>query len=170
MKQFIKLICLLFVYVIANSFIFNKSSFSGSWKLNSEKTDFGILGTRSAYNQLKILQNEKEISIERISSEKTSNGTTIQYNEKIPINGEEVKTIRKFDGKIKKSILEWNSNETFTVKSDYYLPSDTTTLDATWIENWHLSADGKTIEIDCSFNLITIGREGQLKYIYEKEQ
>ncbi len=69
------IISIFLLFLICNAaYITPKTNFSGAWKLNIVKSEFGIIPQDKTPTQFNVQQKDKLISIERISSVKDENG------------------------------------------------------------------------------------------------
>ena len=77
---------LLFPAVFCNSAKFQKVNFSGIWKIDSLKADYGGFEPAGTAVTLKIVQAKDTISIERTLHR--FRGDTISFTDKLPLDGQ----------------------------------------------------------------------------------
>ncbi len=69
---------------------------------------------------------------------------------------------------MKISSLKWNSNkQSFSISSEYRRANDTSVVAMTSTEQWALSEDGKTMQVDAEMNIP--GNATNVKLIFNKE-
>jgi hypothetical protein len=134
-----------------------KPDFSGTWKLNVAKSDFGALpGPDSRTDVI----THKEPSL---TDEVTSEGAQgkQQYTVKYTTDGKEA--TNQIGGREVKSALKWEAS---TLLIDSKLLYNETEVNAQF--KWSLSADGKTLTINAHYTS-SLGETDQ-KIIMEKEE
>ena len=119
--------------------------FSGTWKLNGEKTDFGKLSENSTPIQMTMEQINDSIIIERFS--KNRQGETHSYLEKLPFDGKDVEIMINATKKI--SSAQWSTDgQTFKEVAKYFNSSAPIEFgEYRANEIWTLSDEGKTLTI-----------------------
>jgi hypothetical protein len=134
-----------------------KPDFSGTWKLNVAKSDFGPLpGPESRTDVI----THKEPSLSNSVTAQSAQGKQ-EYTVNYTTDGKEVQN--KVGPRDIKSTLKWvGSNLVITSKFVY---NDT---DVTSESTWNLSPDGKTITISAHFSS-SMGDADQ-KLIFEKQE
>lgn len=121
-------------------------NFSGDWKINPPKSDFGKFGERSTPIEIKINQTKDSIIIERIS--RSSKGEIHSYVERLAINGNPVKILIG-NSRSKTTAVKWvEDKQAMTEIANYQddmAPEQYATSKGT--ETWSMSGDGKTLTI-----------------------
>ena len=134
-----------------------KPDFSGTWKLNVSKSDFGVLGGPDSRTDV-ITHKEPSISAKvtaegaRGKQEFTLNYTT---------DGKEA--VNKMGDREIKSTLKW-AGTSLVINSKFVYNDADVVAEA----NWSLSADGKTLTINQHFSS-SLGEADQ-KIVLEKQE
>jgi hypothetical protein len=150
---------LILLAAFSNSAKSQKANFSGIWKVDSLKSNFG--GLVSAVT-LKIEQTTDTVSIE--GTFRTGRGESRSSTEKLPLDG---KTMTKTSGTTKSSLsIKW-SGHALVETSNYHEDTHNTTYQAT--ETWTLSPDSKTLTIDRVVANDGDGGHGSSKAVYHRE-
>jgi hypothetical protein len=143
----------------SNSAKSQKVNFSGRWKVDSLKSNFG--GYMSAVT-LKIVQATDTITIE--PTMRTGRGETRSSTEKLPLNG---KTMMNTNGTTKSSVsIKW-SGQALVETSSFRDDTHNTTYQAT--ETWTLSPDSKTLTVDRVVANDGEGGHGASKAVYNRQ-
>jgi hypothetical protein len=143
----------------SNSALSQRVNFSGTWKIDSLKTNFGGFMAPVTY---KIAQTKDTISIERTI--RPGRGDARSFTEKLPLDG---KTMTNTHGN-EKSItsIKW-SGQALVESSWAHEDTHNTTYQAT--ETWTLSPDGKTLTNDRVVANDGDGGHGTSKAVYHRE-
>lgn len=157
MTRKLLLIVFLIALPVVSAFAQQKPDFSGTWKLNVAKTDFGALpGPDSRTDVI----THKDPSLTDDVTAEGSQGKQ-QYTVKYTTDG---KDVTNQIGPLEiKSTLKWEGNN-LVVSSKFAYNEADVNAQATWA----LSADGKTITISVHF-ASTLGETDQ-KIILEKQE
>jgi len=129
------------VFALAFSAAFSHSAksqtvdFSGTWKVDSLKSNFGRFISPV---RLKMVQTKDTLSIERTMH--TGRGDTRIFTEKLPLDG---KTMTSTNGTMKISFSAKWSGQALVEKSSYRDVASNAIYQAT--ETWTLSPDRKTL-------------------------
>jgi uncharacterized protein YodC (DUF2158 family) len=136
-----------------------KVNFSGLWKVDSLKSNFGGLVVAVT---LRIVQTTDTISIERTM--RTGRGDARSFTDKLPLDG---KTMTNTSGTTKGSVsIKW-SGRALVETSSFHEDTHNTTYQAT--ETWTLSPDSKTLTIDRVVANDGEGGHGTSKAVYHQE-
>jgi hypothetical protein len=139
--------------------------FSGTWKLNKDKSDLGEFGEMMVGNIIKIDQKSDRIVI-------AATGTTFDGGEEtrsstLTFDGKPCESTVWGSGK-RKSIFKWSEDgksfsDTFISVYDW----DGEKWEEKGVDTWKLSEDGKTISMQSSIS----SSEGDMliKAVYEKQ-
>ena len=101
-----KILFMVFVLFISYTTVqAQQSNFSGNWKLNRERTDFGELSENSTPIQMVVNQQKDTLIIERFS--KDGQGEIHSYLEKLPFKGNTTETMIRTTKKI--SSIKWSA-------------------------------------------------------------
>jgi len=154
-----KLLSLTFLIAlpVASAFAQQKPDFSGTWKLNVAKSDFGALpGPESRTDVIThkdpALSNSVTVTNAQGKQEYTLNYTT---------DGKEV--LNKIGERELRSTLKWSGTDlAVTVKTAY------NGMDVSAAGTWALAADGKTLTI--SVHYASAMGETDQKLIFEKQE
>ena len=141
-KKCLSLFILLFI--AAAVYAGNKnSSFSGTWKLNREKTP-------SANGQIflaKISMTLKNDSLLTVRTYENSNGETYPFNENLTMDGKECKiVIYDWPRKSKATWLE--QEKSLVIESTTTFTRDSQEENLTSIETWKMDENGTSITVD----------------------
>ena len=101
-----KIIYLLALTLISSVVMGQKVDFSGTWKINREKSELGDQFSM-APNSMVVAQTKKELSIQRNSS---FQGQDFTYTDKFTLDGEECENLGMMD-MVKKSTVTWNKDK-----------------------------------------------------------
>lgn len=140
----------------------DKTDFSGTWKLDESKTDFGE-GRHFAAHQLAVTQNENELKVERSSTGR--NGREFKFTSDYKLDGQQHDL--DMGNRTAKVTAEWmNEGKEVQINTKMKFERNGETIEFNSIENWVLSEDGKTLTI----NLKTKSSRGesQQKLVYTK--
>jgi hypothetical protein len=155
----LRLISIAFLVALALGSVFaqQKPDFSGTWKLNVAKSDFGVLGGPTSRTDV-IVHKEPSLS-DRFSAEAAQGKQegTINYT----TDGKEA--VNKMGDREVKSTLKW-AGSSLAISSKFVYND----ADVVGEENWTLSADGKTLTITRHFTS-TLGDADQ-KFVLEKQE
>lgn len=138
MKKIIYLLALAMISSVAAG---QKVDFSGTWKINREKSELGEQFSM-APNSIVVDQTKKELSIQRNSSFQGQDFTT---TDKLTLDGKECENVGIMD-MVKKSTVTWNEDKkSLKIKSTIELQDGS---EMTIIEN--LSMDGGNLVLNTS--------------------
>jgi hypothetical protein len=133
MKRLHFIACLLATSVAA----FGAPNFTGDWKLNAGKSDFGPMPAPSVLNQ-KIQHDDPALSL---STKQVGERGEMETQSKYSTDGKE--TTNKMRGNDMKSVAKWSGDKLkITSKADF------NGNEITINETWSLSADGKTLTVE----------------------
>jgi hypothetical protein len=139
------------------AFAQQKTDFSGTWKLNVSKSDFGPLPAPTARTDV-ITQ--KEPMLTDVVSAETADGK-LAYTVNYSTDGQE--TTNHIGEREQKSTAKWDGAN-LVIHSKFNF--NDMAIDAT--ATWTISADGKTLTISAHF-VASMGEADQ-KFIYEKQE
>lgn len=131
-------------------------NFTGTWKMNASKSEFGEMPAPNSLIQT-ITHNEPNLTV---STKQSSDMGDFEFEAKYTTDGKECVNMRRDNPAT--SVLKWEgSTLVITTKSKF---GDT---DFTTTERWDLSADGKELTINRQFSS-SFG-EGSQKTVLEKQ-
>src|SRR5450432_1329123 len=139
------------------AFAQQKTDFSGTWKLNVSKSDFGPLGGPTARTDVIT---HKEPSIADAVSAESEQGK-LDYTVNYSTDGKE--TTNHVADRESKSTAKWEGNN-LVIHSKFNF--NDVAVDA--VATWTLSADGKTLTV--SVHLSSSMGEADQKLTYEKQE
>jgi hypothetical protein len=141
--------------------IAQRSDFSGSWKLDTAKSEFGNVPMNSAVKQFEIEQTTDSISIKRITiNDNNEESTTF---EKLSIDGKPGAHVLN-NNRTKTSSITWTSDgQSMTTVSAYSLPDKPGEIEYQLSQTWKLAEGGKELIISLTSPGYTI------KAVYDKE-
>jgi hypothetical protein len=134
-----------------------KPDFSGTWKLNVAKSDFGILGGPTSRTDV-ITHKDPSLAVSG-TAEGPQGKQEVSLN--YTIDGKEA--VNKIGDREIKSTLKWAGSN--LVINSKFIYND---ADVVGEENWTLSADGKTLTIARHFSS-SLGEADQ-KFVLEKQE
>jgi len=133
-----------------------KTDFSGTWKLNVAKSDFGMLGGPTSRTDVIT---HKDPSLSNSVTAEGAQGKQ-QYTVSYTTDGKEA--ANKMGDREIKSVLKWAGSN--LVISSKFVYND---MDVTGESTWVLSPDGKTLTISAHFTS-AMGDADQ-KFVFEKQ-
>jgi len=133
-----------------------KTNFSGTWKLNKEKTEFGEAPIWIVPQSLTVTQQSDHLVLTRTSLN-DQNKEQEPISETLTFNGKPFE--RTATGKTITTTVQWTNNQSFNLERDG-------TTKAT--ETWMLADSGKTLVIDRAVVQISNGYKYSIKCYYDK--
>jgi len=150
-------VTILIALPLVSVFAQQKPDFSGTWKLNVTKSDFGPLpGPESRTDVI----THKEPSLSNSVTADGAQGKQ-QYTVSYTTDGKEA--VNKIGPREVKSTLKWTGSN-LVISSKFVFNDMDVTSEATWV----LSPDGKTLTINAHFTS-TMGEADQ-KFVFEKQE
>jgi hypothetical protein len=151
------LITFLVALPLMSVFAQQKTDFSGTWKLNVAKSDFGVLGGPTSRTDV-ITHKEPSLS-DSVTAEGPQG--KMQYSTSYTTDGKEA--VNKVGEREVKSTLKWvGSDLVFSSKLTY------NDMPVTGGSTWALSPDGKTLTVTAHYTS-SMGDADQ-KFIFEKQE
>jgi hypothetical protein len=159
-KSFCRIVfALILLAVFCSSAKLQKVNFSGIWRIDSLKSNFGRFVVPVA---IKIVQATDTINIE--STMHTGRGDTRYVTDKLPLDG---KPMMKTIGTANSSVsMKW-SGQVLVETARFHDDKTNSTYQAT--ETWSISPDSKTLTIDRVIANDGEGGHGVSKAIYHRE-
>ena len=143
----------------------DKSNFTGSWKLNEDKSELGEFGARFAPRKIKVDQKDDAITISKTAP--TFNGDEATTTEAISYDGK-VTESSPFPSAKKKSTLKWaDDGKSFVISYTLSFDINGETSEAKGTETWTLGSDGKTFNAEIHSS--SARGEITMKELFEKE-
>lgn len=142
-----KLTALLVIPAILLSFTFApvRSNFSGQWKLNESKSNFGDFGARLAAKAIKVEQKDDAVTISKTSTNRQ--GEEVTRTETLTFDGKEVESTGGFGNSKRKSTAKWSDDKTLVINYTLTFERDGQTNEIKGTETWTVSDDGKTLSL-----------------------
>ncbi|HVT86092.1 MAG TPA: hypothetical protein VHD35_12885 [Chitinophagaceae bacterium] len=132
--------------LLSFTFLADKANFSGDWKLNEGKSDFGQRGARFATKELKVEQKDDAITISR-TTPSFQGGDDVTSTETLTFDGKEV-TGTGFGNSTRKSSLKWaDDGKSFTITSNTTMDRNGQTFSFSATETWTLEDGGKSLTV-----------------------
>jgi hypothetical protein len=154
-----KILSLVAVSSLLFAFTVAPTDYSGTWKLNEGKSELGQFGARGAASKITIEQKAEDITVMRSLG-------TVELKESL-VNGKEVESAG-FNNSKKKATLKWAADgQTFVVNGIIAIDMNGQSFELTTVENWSLSADGKTLTLQTT--ITTPQGEFSTKGVYDKQ-
>ena len=118
----------------------DRVNFSGEWKLDESKSEFGQFGQFAA-RALKIAQSDNVMAVDRtIPSRDGGEGRTVSYT--VSFDGKESES-DGFGGSKRKTTASWSDDgQTLTLHHKTHFDRDGQGIDVESTETWTLSGDG----------------------------
>lgn len=151
--------------LLSFTFIGAKTNFSGDWKLNEGKSDFGQRGARFATKELKVDQKDDAITITR-TTPSFQGGEDMTNTETYTFDGKEVEG-KGFGNSVRKSSLKWSGDESFTISSTTSMERNGESMEFHSSESWSLGDGGKTLTVTTTST--TPRGENTTKAVYDKQ-
>jgi hypothetical protein len=165
---FKKIASLLFLSVLLFAFRpvqILQTDFSGTWKLNENKSELGQFGARGVPSKIVIEQKADGISLTKTAT--SFQGEESTGTELLSFDGKESESLFLGTSK-KKSALKWLADgKEMVISSNIAFEMQGQTIDISSVENWSLSADGKTISVSSKIN--TPQGEIATKSVFDKQ-
>ena len=142
------------------------TDFSGQWKLNESKSDFGQFGPRFAAKSIQIQQTADSVTF--VKNVTTFNGDDVTRTETLSFDGKETESAMGFGNSKKKSTAKWSDDgKTLFVSYTLYLDFNGQTNEVPGTETWTKSEDGKSISLKTESS----GPQGEFSTtaVYDKE-
>jgi len=157
-----KLISCILFFLLSYHLSAQNQNFSGNWKLNKEKTNFGDYSENSAPVQLDVRQTKDSINISRTSVGKENDLSS--YTEIMPFNERLVTNVIR-NATRKTASIKWSSDNNSIIETGKYIDYSTKSIYSV-TEKWDLIDDGKTLVVSRT----DISDDGTFsaKFIYEK--
>ena len=131
-----------FVFIVSLNTQVQKVDFSGSWKLDRNKTDFGKLSENTVPIKVSINQTSDTILIDRFT--KNSQDELHSYIERLPLNGNSIENMTNLYTK-KIASIQLEDDAKLTEIAQYINYSDNVRYKG--IETWILSNAGNTLTV-----------------------
>jgi len=142
-----------------------QTDFTGTWKLNENKSELGQFGARGVPSKIVIEQKTDAISFAKTAT--NFQGEESTNTETMTFDGKESESLL-FGTSKKKSILKWSADgNEMVISSNIAFEMQGQTFDISSVENWGLSADGKTITVSSKIN--TPQGEIATKSVFDKQ-
>jgi len=154
-----KLVGIMFLIALAVGSVAaqQKPDFSGTWKLNVAKSDFGVLGGPTSRTDVIT---HKDPSISNNVTAEGAQGKQ-EYTVNYTTDGKEA--VNKIGPREIKSTLKW-AGSSLVISSKFVFNDADVNGEATW----SLSADGKTLTVNAHFTS-SLGDADQ-KFVFEKQE
>jgi len=133
-----------------------KPNFSGTWKVNMAKSDFGALPAPDSRTD-KIMHEDPDL---KVHVAQISQMGEINYDAVYTTDGKE--STNSINGNVFKSTVKWDGDDLSLDTKGSFNGNDVTIKD-----RWTLSEDGKTITVQRHFSS-TMGETDQ-KVVFEKQ-
>ena len=157
MIRLISLVILFTLTAVAVAAQQKTPDFSGNWKLNVSKSDFGVLGAPTSRTD--VITHKEPAITDEVSAEGAQGKQ--QYTIKYTTDGKEV--TNQINGRDVKSTLKWDG-PSLVITSSLMFNDNPVDVRATWV----LSADGKTLTISAHY-ASAMGETDQ-KLVLEKQE
>jgi len=133
-----------------------KPNFSGDWKMNATKSDFGQMPAPTSMTQ-KVTHNDPNLKV--VTTRASENG---EFTNDAAYTTDGKECINKGRMGETKSTLKWDG-DTLVIESKADFQGNAVTI----TNKWSLSEDGKTLTVNSHF-ASSMG-EGDSKIVYEKQ-
>jgi hypothetical protein len=140
----------------------DQTDFSGTWKLDENKSDFGE-GRHFAAHQLVVTQQDNSLKVERSSTGR--DGREFKFTSDYTLDGQQHDL--DMGNRTAKVKADWqNDGKNVQIDTNMKFERNGETNEFHTLENWTLSGDGKTLTIDLKTN--SRRGESHQKLIYTK--
>ena len=159
-KSAIYISIVIFVFAATISANAQQINFSGQWKLNTSKSEFGKVPPYAAVKQFDIQQQNNVISIKRVTiDEKDKEYIT---SERDDINSKP-ESFLMADHRTKTNTLSWSEDgKMLTTVSTYSAPDDPTDITSKISQTWSISSAGE-------FVVTLTTKSYTIKAVYDKQ-
>jgi hypothetical protein len=155
-RRLISLACLM-VLAGAAAMAQQKPDFSGTWKLNVSKSEFGMLGGPDSRTD--VITHKEPAITDDVNAEGSQG--KVQYSIKYTTDGKEV--TNQINGREVRSTLKWNG-AALAITSKFDFNGNPVDAQAAWA----LSPDGKTLTI--SVHYASAMGETDQKLVFDKQE
>ena len=154
-----RLLCITFLIALplVSAFAQQKPDFSGTWKLNVAKSEFGMLPGPTSRTDVITHKDPSVLDSVTAESAQGKQEYTISYT----TDGKEV--VNKVGAREIKSTLKW-AGSNLVISSKFLYNEAEVTSEA----NWALSPDGKTLTVNVHF--VSPMGEADQKFVFEKQE
>jgi hypothetical protein len=135
---------------------FAKPNFTGDWKLNTSKSDFGQMPAPSSMTA-KVSHEEPNL---KVSYKMSSDQGDMEFASACTTDAKEC--TNEMFGQAVKSVMQWDGDTLVSEAKAKFGDND-----FTMTEKWTLSADGKTLTLARTFK--SAMGEGEQKLVFEKQ-
>lgn len=142
---------------LGSVFAQQKPDFSGTWKLNVAKSDFGVLGGPTSRTDV-ITHKDPSLS-----NSVTAEGPQEKQEFSVKYTTDGKEAVNHMGSREIKSVVKW-ADSSLVINSKFVYNDADVTADSTWT----LSPDGKTLTITAHFTS-TLGEADQ-KFVFEKQE
>jgi hypothetical protein len=157
MTRRLLLIAFLITLPVVSAFAQQKPDFSGTWKMNVAKSDFGALPAFSG--RIDVITHKDPSLTDDVTVENDEG--KLQYTAKYTTDGKEV--TNQIGEREVKATMKWDGN-VLAVNSHFALSGAEVSAQGTWA----VSADGKTLNVNWHFTS-PMGETDQ-KLVYDKQE
>lgn len=139
-----------------------QTNFSGVWKLNTSKSEFGGTPSMAAVQSYVIDQNAKDISLKWTTVDNNNQETT--SSQKLALDGSEVSAYLEQSQRTRTSTIQFSKDgKTILFNKSYSKAGEPKEIDYSLTENWALQNEGKELVINLKSPGYTI------KAVYDKQ-
>lgn len=156
-----KATCLILLLLASNLLVEGQTSdFSGSWKLNTKKSDFGNVSENAAVLFYQIKQGRKEISLKWITIGNDNQEITSSLT--LPTDSSTVSNILSSQKTRTTAAIFSKDGKTLFLSKSYSKPNQPKEIDYILKEHWELINEGKELLVELTSPSYTI------KAVYDK--
>jgi len=135
-------------------------NFSGSWRLDTGKSQFGNVASRAAIQHYKIAQSEKYISLEWITLDENNKETV--STQKLPLDNTNASALLPSKRTRSATASFSKDGKELTLTKSYSKIEKAEEVDYTIVEKWQLAGEGKELVIELTSPAYVI------KAVYDK--
>ena len=157
-----KRVIILLLGIVVSSYVFaQQKNFSGTWKIELEKSDLGGLAADvAAPKSIQVVANIKTITVKRIFGSDEPNTLTLNFS------GEQVEKISTDGNTLAITHIEKEKSNILIFKTHYEVGGKEWEYDRK--ETWILSADGKLLTVE---RITTLpDKVDKVRAVYERER
>jgi hypothetical protein len=168
MKLKLKIIAALILFSVVKSYA-QQADFSGQWKINVQKSDFGIVPHFMIFDQATIRQTKDSIYLTTVYMDKDYHDTS-PASAKYALNGSPSQRVFQDTIKTVGSCAFTDDKKSMIKKMDYISNNDAQHLLRTSQDNWSLSSNGTELIVERNFKAFLKNEHSYIiKAVYDKQ-
>jgi hypothetical protein len=150
------------VFLLSSAMIFAQANFSGSWKLNESKSNFGDAPFRFAATSMVVTQEGNNLTVN--STQPGMDGGEMKTSAKYTLDGKTCEN-QGFMDMMRKSVVTWSEDKS-SIKITSTINSDMGEMN--FSEAWKLTENGKVLMVESAMPSMD-GGEMKTTAAYDKQ-